>query len=41
MKVNLSTTCFVQINLAFLLNIVRILVSKLQANSTPEVDQVR
>ena len=30
-----------QINLGFLLNIVRILVSKLQANSTPEVDQVR
>ena len=32
---------FIQINLVFLLNIVRILVSKLQANSTPEVDQVR
>ena len=31
----------IQINLVFLLNIVRILVSKLQANSTPEVDQVR
>ena len=32
---------FSKINLIFLLNIVRILVSKLQADSTPNVDQVR
>ena len=32
---------FLKINLIFLLNIVRILVSKLQADSTPNVDQVR
>ena len=32
---------YFQINLIFILNIVRILVSKLQADSTPNVAQVR
>ena len=32
---------YFQINLVFILNIVRILVSKLQADSTPNVAQVR